>query len=150
MKLSKEYTFIALLVLTLVSSIITMKTSEGNTTIYSLLLILWAAKFILVAFDFMELKKANIFWKLSLGFVLALVLTIILLFLWFFFQKPDKYHTNKRHFSLKFESLITHTYTPILMLSKATIFNLVRNFKELVYLLKRCISNYFFESQYNV
>jgi len=81
MKLSKEYTFIALLALTLVSSIVTMKTSEGNTTIYSLLLSLWAAKFILVAFDFMELKKANIFWKLSLGFVLALILTIILLFL---------------------------------------------------------------------
>ena len=81
MKLSKEYTFIALLTLTLVSSIVTMKTSEGNTTIYSLLLSLWATKFILVAFDFMELKKANIFWKLSLGFVLALILTIILLFL---------------------------------------------------------------------
>ncbi len=81
MKLSKEYTFIALLVLTLFSSIVTMKTSEGNTTIYSLLLSLWAAKFILVAFDFMELKKANIFWKLSLGLVLALILTIILLFL---------------------------------------------------------------------
>lgn len=28
-----------------------------------------------------------------------------------FFQKPDKYHTNKRHFGLKFESLITIIYT---------------------------------------
>lgn len=81
MKISKEYTFIALLTLTLISSIVTMKTSEGNTTIYSLLLILWAVKFILVAFEFMELKKANIFWKLTLGFVLTLILTIILLFL---------------------------------------------------------------------
>lgn len=81
MKLSKEYTFIALLTLTLFSSIVTMKNPEGNTTIYWLLLTIWAAKFILVALDFMELKKANIFWKLSLVFVLALILTIILLFL---------------------------------------------------------------------
>ncbi len=81
MKLSKEYTFIALLTLTLISSIVTMKTTNGKTTTYFLLLMLWAAKFILVAFEFMELRKANIFWKLTLGFVLMLILTIILLFL---------------------------------------------------------------------
>lgn len=81
MKLSKEYTFIALLTLTLISSIVTMKTTNGKTTAYFLLLMLWAAKFILVAFEFMELRKANIFWKLTLGFVLMLILTIILLFL---------------------------------------------------------------------
>lgn len=81
MKLSKEYTFIALLTLTLISSIVTMKTTNGKTNFYFLLLILWAVKFIFVAFEFMELKKANIFWKLTLGFVLMLILTIILLFL---------------------------------------------------------------------
>lgn len=81
MKLSKEYTFIALLTLTLISSIVTMKTTNGKTNVYFLLLTLWAIKFILVAFEFMELRKANIFWKLTLGFVLMLILTIILLFL---------------------------------------------------------------------
>lgn len=81
MKISKEYTFIALLTLTFASSIFTLKVADGKTTIYFLLLTLWAAKFILVAFDFMELKKANIFWKLTLGFVLLLILTIILLLL---------------------------------------------------------------------
>lgn len=81
MKISKEYTFISLLTLTFVSSILTLKTTGGKTTVYFLLLTLWAVKFILVAFEFMELKKANIFWKLTLGFVLALILTIILLFL---------------------------------------------------------------------
>ena len=81
MKISKEYTFIALLTLTFVSSIVTLKTTEGKAAIYFLLLTLWAAKFILVAFEFMELRKANVFWKLTLGFVLALILTIILLLL---------------------------------------------------------------------
>lgn len=81
MKISKEYTFISLLTLTFVSSILTLKTTGGKTTVYFLLLTLWAAKFILVAFEFMELKKANIFWKLTLGFVLVLILTIILMFL---------------------------------------------------------------------
>ena len=38
---------------------------------------------------------------------------------------------NKRHFGLKFELLITHTYTPILMLSKATIFQFGEEFKGL-------------------
>lgn len=77
MKLSKGYTFITLLTLTLISSIVTMKTTNASF----LLLTLWAAKFILVAFEFMELRKANIFWKISVGFVLVLILTIILLFL---------------------------------------------------------------------
>lgn len=81
MKLSKEYTFIALLTLTLLSSIVTMKTTEGKTNLYFLLLTLWATKFILVAFEFMELRKANVFWKLTLGFVLALILIIISLLL---------------------------------------------------------------------
>ncbi|KGO89603.1 cytochrome C oxidase subunit IV family protein [Flavobacterium suncheonense] len=81
MKRSEESTFIALLALTLISSMVTLKNSESNTTIYALLLILWAVKFILVAFNFMELKKANLFWKVTLGFVLTLILTIILLLL---------------------------------------------------------------------
>ncbi|CAM3645073.1 hypothetical protein FSS13T_01830 [Flavobacterium saliperosum S13] len=81
MKISKEYTFIALLALTLVSGFVTTKTTEGKTYVYLILLILWAAKFILVAFEFMELRQANVFWKLTLGFVLALILTIILLLL---------------------------------------------------------------------
>jgi len=81
MKISKEYTFISLLTLTFVSSILTMKATDGKTNVYFLLLTLWAIKFALVAFDFMELRKANMFWKLTLGFVLALILTIILLLL---------------------------------------------------------------------
>ncbi|HSD14923.1 MAG TPA: hypothetical protein VLB74_09770 [Flavobacterium sp.] len=81
MKLSKEYTLIALLTITLFSSILSMKSTTNQTSAILLLLILWAAKFLLVAFDFMEVRKANIFWKLSLGIVLTIILTTILLLL---------------------------------------------------------------------
>jgi hypothetical protein len=34
-------------------------------------------KFMLVAFQFMELRKANSFWKLTLGILLGLIVLLI-------------------------------------------------------------------------
>lgn len=81
MKISKENTLIVLFALTFLSGIVTMQMTETKASALFLLLTLWAAKFILVAFEFMEMRKANIFWKLTLAFVLMLILTIIFLLL---------------------------------------------------------------------
>ena len=43
------------------------------------ILLLSGIKFLLVAFHFMELKKANLFWKVSLSLFLMLLIGIITL-----------------------------------------------------------------------
>ena len=43
----------------------------------ALIMVLAAFKFLLVAFQFMELKKAHSFWKISLVLTLGLVLALI-------------------------------------------------------------------------
>ncbi len=42
-----------------------------------LIMVISAIKFLLVAFQFMELKKANSFWKVSLSLVLLLIVLLI-------------------------------------------------------------------------
>lgn len=44
-----------------------------------IILVLSILKFILVAFQFMELKKAHVFWKIALAIYLLLFMIIILL-----------------------------------------------------------------------
>ena len=62
------FTWIIFIVLTIASALIS--TLEG-TSVELLLLILSALKFFGIAFQFMELKKANLFWKgLIIGFIL--------------------------------------------------------------------------------
>jgi heme/copper-type cytochrome/quinol oxidase subunit 4 len=43
-----------------------------------LVMVLAAFKFLLVAFQFMELKKANSFWKISLIVTLGLIIVVII------------------------------------------------------------------------
>lgn len=43
-----------------------------------LLMVLAASKFLLVAFQFMELKKANSFWKISLIVTLGFLIVVII------------------------------------------------------------------------
>lgn len=50
-----------------------------NKTVVVFILALSGVKFLLVAFHFMELKKANAFWKASLSIFLMLLLGIITL-----------------------------------------------------------------------
>ena len=50
-----------------------------NKTVVIAILFFSGIKFLLVAFHFMELKKGNIFWKVSLTFFLVLLLGIITL-----------------------------------------------------------------------
>jgi Prokaryotic Cytochrome C oxidase subunit IV len=79
MKKSFIYTYILLLLLTLSTALIASSTTISKG-IVSLILGISAIKFLLVAFQFMELKKANSFWKISLSLVLGIiVLTVVLL-----------------------------------------------------------------------
>jgi heme/copper-type cytochrome/quinol oxidase subunit 4 len=49
-----------------------------STLAVSLIMGLSAIKFVLVAFQFMELKKANSFWKITLSLVLGLMVLLII------------------------------------------------------------------------
>jgi heme/copper-type cytochrome/quinol oxidase subunit 4 len=79
MKKSFVYTYILLLLLTLSTAFIASSGTISKIAIF-LIMEISAIKFLLVAFQFMELKKANSFWKISLSLVLGIIiLTIILL-----------------------------------------------------------------------
>ena len=44
-------------------------------------MVISAIKFLLVAFQFMEIKKANSFWKVSLTLVLTVIVLVVLVIL---------------------------------------------------------------------
>ncbi len=79
MKKSFIYTYILLLFLTLSTALIASSTTISKGIVF-LIMGISAIKFLMIAFQFMELKKANSFWKISLSLVLGIiVLTIVLL-----------------------------------------------------------------------
>ena len=71
-------TWIILLVLTVVAGLISI---VSLTYIIPLILLLAVLKFIGVAFNFMEMKKAHVFWKLLLIGYLVVFCGIILVIL---------------------------------------------------------------------
>ncbi len=72
------YTWIALLALTLISGIISTQTSNYIPII---IILLATFKFIGVAFDFMELRKANALWKILLISFLIIFNSVIFIIL---------------------------------------------------------------------
>lgn len=79
MKKSLVFNYIFLLVLTFTSAIVA-NLYVISKSIVLLIVTLAVAKFLIVAFQFMELKKANIFWKISLILTLGLMMgTIVIL-----------------------------------------------------------------------
>ena len=70
-------TFILLITLTLVAAFFAFNVSSD--IIVGTVVTLSLVKFWLVAFQFMELKKANLFWKVSLISVLFLIILLIVL-----------------------------------------------------------------------
>lgn len=71
-------TWIILLVLTVLSGIF----STQNFSFIPIIILLFATfKFMGVAFDFMELKKANLFWKVTLISFLVLFNSVIMILL---------------------------------------------------------------------
>ncbi len=77
LEMKKQLTLIygIVLLLTIVTAILS-KFSVHKTAAISILA-LSGVKFLLVAFHFMELKKANVFWKATLSLFLVLLIGII-------------------------------------------------------------------------
>ncbi|WP_339918686.1 cytochrome C oxidase subunit IV family protein [uncultured Flavobacterium sp.] len=78
MKKSLLVTYGLLIVLTITTALISNSTSFSNVAV-ALIMGLSGIKFLLVAFQFMELKKANSAWKYTLIIVLALIISLVLL-----------------------------------------------------------------------
>ena len=71
-------TWILLLVLTVIAGLVS---STSLTYVIPLILLLAVLKFIGVAFNFMEMKKANVFWKVLLIGYLVVFCGVVLLVL---------------------------------------------------------------------
>jgi hypothetical protein len=69
--------YILLLILTITTACVANLFSI-STFVVPLLMVLAAFKFLLVAFQFMELKKAHSFWKISLIMTLGLLIVVII------------------------------------------------------------------------
>lgn len=79
MKKSFIFTYILLILLTAATALVSTTGAISKIAIF-LIMGISAIKFLLVAFQFMELKKANSFWKVSLSLVLGIIiLTVVLL-----------------------------------------------------------------------
>ena len=77
MKNSLLLVFTLLLILTISTAYIANSYSV-SAFIAPLIMVLAAFKFLLVAFQFMELKKAHLFWKISLTITLGLLVVLII------------------------------------------------------------------------
>ncbi|MEC5164645.1 heme/copper-type cytochrome/quinol oxidase subunit 4 [Flavobacterium sp. PL11] len=78
MKKSLLLSYVFLILLTVSTALISNYFTISSVVI-SLIMSFSAIKFILVAFQFMELKEANSFWKISLLSVLLLIIVVIIL-----------------------------------------------------------------------
>lgn len=79
MKKSFVFTYATLLLLTLTTALIATLITVSRVAAV-LIMGISAIKFLLVAFQFMELKKGNSFWKVTLTTVLATLILLIILF----------------------------------------------------------------------
>ncbi len=82
MKINTLHIYIVLLLLTLGTYIQSLFFSGVKSAMAGIVLVAWSIKFMLVAFGFMDLKKAHLFWKLSLGFYLLIMVSILLLLMY--------------------------------------------------------------------
>lgn len=69
-------TYFSLIILTITTALLS-DFGSISPFIVALVMVISAVKFLLVAFQFMELKKANPFWKVSLSLVLLLIILLV-------------------------------------------------------------------------
>jgi len=80
MKNKNLYTLIVLIVLTIITAIISK--TLGNVSYFAFAILgLSAIKFILVSFQFMEMKKANFFWKVLIVIYLVVFVGVVTILL---------------------------------------------------------------------
>jgi hypothetical protein len=75
-----NFTYLILIVVTLVTALVSYLGVDGGKWIALTIMALGGAKFLLVAFQFMELKEAHMFWKFSTVFVCLLIVLVFGLF----------------------------------------------------------------------
>lgn len=75
----KDIYILALLIILTITTAYFSNLENGLKLVGLVILILSGIKFITVAFQFMELKKAHVFWKIALSIYLLLFMAIILL-----------------------------------------------------------------------
>ena len=78
MKKTLQFSYGLLILLTVVTALISNFVSTASLVV-GLVMGLSMLKFILVSFEFMELKKANSFWKISVISVLLLIIVPLIL-----------------------------------------------------------------------
>lgn len=79
MKKKILFTYSVLIILTVSTAVISTTIAVSPLAV-AVILGISAIKFLLVSFEFMELRKANYFWKVSLISVLGLLLLVLILF----------------------------------------------------------------------
>jgi len=78
MKMTTTLTWVILIVLALVSAFVS---NLENVFVVLIILVLASFKFFGIAFQFMELKKAHLFWKgMIIGFLVVFLTSIYLVF----------------------------------------------------------------------
>jgi heme/copper-type cytochrome/quinol oxidase subunit 4 len=78
MKKSFVFTYIILILLTIATALVSTSSAISKIAIF-LIMGISAIKFLLVAFQFMELKNANSFWKVALSLVLGIIISLVVL-----------------------------------------------------------------------
>jgi heme/copper-type cytochrome/quinol oxidase subunit 4 len=78
MKKSFIFTYILLILLTAVTALVSTSSAISKIAIF-LIMGISAIKFLLVAFQFMELKNTNSFWKVSLTLVLGIIISLVVM-----------------------------------------------------------------------
>lgn len=79
MKKSLLYTFLVLIALTIITAFYSQNITSVSKISFLVILGIFAIKFLLVAFQFMELRKANVMWKLALTLLLTVIVATIVL-----------------------------------------------------------------------
>jgi len=75
-----KFTYLLLIIFTIITAVVSAFGSEGGKIIAFLIMVLAGIKFLLVAFHFMELKKAHTFWKFSTVLVCVLIVVVFGIF----------------------------------------------------------------------
>lgn len=75
MKKSLLYTYGILIILTFTTALVSTSVAVSTLAV-NIIMVISALKFIVVAFQFMELKKANSFWKITLIVLLILIVLV--------------------------------------------------------------------------
>lgn len=77
MKRNYIYSYATLLGLTVLTALLAGLSSETSRIVGLLIMALAATKFLVVVYQFMEMKKANGFWKSSITLVCLLIAIIV-------------------------------------------------------------------------